>query len=181
MPDVLLGDVIILGPGQLCNYLEHDLYNDIRRTLQKVQNCISGAREDVGAASHADLLNLLFIRLNGETHQMMQNDELVIFPLIRNDKGVKPCPARKLPVEVMRQMHREIMQLLEKVRSLFNNYIEENSWNKALKITCNEMLDLDLQLQKAVQIKEQVLLDKIKDDFNGKCSGNCKNDKNPKE
>jgi iron-sulfur cluster repair protein YtfE (RIC family) len=175
MPDVHLVDVNSLAPADLCNYLEHKYYNNIRQSIQTVQHYVNDLENS--SEGKADLLILLFIRLKDETQQMIRNDELIIFPLIRNDKGVRPCPARKLPIEMMRQMHQKIMQVLEKIRQLVNNYIVLSNWDAAFKICCNELYSLEQLLQQAIYIKENVLLHKIKDDFNGKCSGDCKKDK----
>lgn len=177
MPDVHLVDVNMLVPADLCNYLEHKFYNGIRQLLQTVHHYINGLNNDGESLAQADLLGLLFMRLQDETQQMIRNDELIIFPLIRNDKGLRPCPARKLPIEMMRQMDQKIMQVLEKIRLLSHNYIVQPGWNASFKICCNEMFNLEQQLQQAIYIKENVLLHKIKDDFNGKCSGDCKKDK----
>lgn len=176
MPDVHLVDYNSLMPEELCNYLEHKVYGSIRQLLQTCHH-YNGQLHTMEKDVPSDLLGLVFMRLQDETQQMMRNDELIIFPLIRNDKGTRPCPARKLPVEMMRQMHQKILQLLEKIRMLSNNYIAKPGWSSAYKIYCSELFSLEQQLQQAIYIKENVLLEKVKDNFNGKCSGNCKKDK----
>jgi iron-sulfur cluster repair protein YtfE (RIC family) len=173
MSDAHLVDVTEFSALELCDYLEHKFYKGIRQLMQTIHHYVETLSEDASGIEQSELFSLLFLKLEDQTMQMIRNDEIIIFPLIRNEKEVSPCPARKLPLEMIRQMHQKIMTQLEKIRQQANNYIAKPGWHATFKICCGEMYNMEQQLQKAIYIKENVLLHKVKDAFNQPCGGNC--------
>ena len=167
-------DVQELSPTELCNILQADYYGIIKENLQKIHQFSETVEGNDQQLEQAGLLILLFTKLEDETLQMMRNDELIIFPLIRNDGQKKLCSAAKLPTDMIQQMHEKIMTVLEKIRLLLNNYLPKPGWKAELLHISNIMFGLEQQLQQAVYVKEKQLLHKVKDRFNQKCSGNCK-------
>jgi iron-sulfur cluster repair protein YtfE (RIC family) len=163
-----------LEPADLCNYLEHKSYSGIQQSLQTISHYIEDLLQQPDGAEQVHLCSLLFAKLKDEVEQLMRNDTLIIFPLIRNDKGTKPCTARKLPVELIRTMNQKIMQLLERIRHQSNNYISKSTWGNALRICNNELYQLEQQLQQVIYIKENSLLPKVEKLFNQDCKGGCK-------
>ncbi len=163
-----------LTPAEICNLLQADYYDVIKTNLKKIQNYSEMPEGNDEEMEQAGLLILLFAKLEDETQQMMRNDELIIFPLIRNDEQKKSCGATKMPIDMIQQMHKKIMTVLEKIRQVLNNYLPKPNWEAELLETSNSMFRLEQQLQQAIYLKENQLLHKVKDRFNQKCSGNCK-------
>ncbi|MES2774803.1 MAG: hypothetical protein V4722_11500 [Bacteroidota bacterium] len=169
-----LVNVTELEPADLCNYLEHKCYTGLGQSLQTITHYIEDLSAEPEGAEQVHLCSLLFQKLKDETGQLIRNDTLIIFPLIRNDKGTKPCTARKLPVELIRSMHQKIMQLLERIRHQNNNYISKPTWSNTLRICTNELFQLEQQLQQVIYMKENTLLPKVEKLFNQECGGGCK-------
>ena len=134
MPATNLIETQELSPAELCNYIQHNYYNTIKEQLQATHQYTDRVINDPHDTDQAELLTLLFLRLEDETLQMMRNDELVIFPLIQGDYNDKKCSARKLPTGMIQQMHLKIMTLLEKIRQLLNNYLAKPEWNDEIRI-----------------------------------------------
>ncbi len=163
-----------LEPADLCNYLEHKSYTGIQQSLQTISHYMEDLLQQPDGVEQVQLCSLLFAKLKDEADQLMRNDTLIIFPLIRNDKGTKPCTARRLPVALIRTMDQKIMQLLERVRHQSNNYISKPSWGTALRICNNELYQLEQKLQQIIYLKENSLLPKVEKLFNQDCKGGCK-------
>jgi len=170
-----------LDPIDLCNYLEHKCYSGIAQSIKTITHYIDDLSTMPEGVEQIQLCSLLFGKLKDEAEQLMRNDKLIIFPLIRNDKGTKPCTGRKLPVTLIRAMNQKIMLLLEKIRHHSNNYISKPSWGNTFKICNNELYQLEQQVQQVIYIKENTLLPKVEKLFNQDCAGGCSHDDNKPE
>jgi iron-sulfur cluster repair protein YtfE (RIC family) len=162
-----------LTAPELCDFLEKAFYAEIRQLLETIQQHVDEIPGEGDASSQVELFSLLFSKLKDEVMQMMRNDKLIIFPLIRNDKQETPCPARKLPLQMIQNMHQKIMQLLEKIRQQANNYLPKPGWQPAFIHSSAEMFKLEQEIHKAIYTKENELLKKVSTEFNQPCSGNC--------
>ena len=173
MPISPFTEVSHLNPPELCDHLEQTFYADIRQLIQTIQHNLQQLTLDSLTIERVELFSLLFLKLQEEVMQMMRNDEIIIFPLIRNAKNVSPCPARKLPIDMIQHTHQRIMLLLEKIRQQANNYLPKSGWEPAYIICCSKMFTLEQVLHRAIYTKENELLQKVKIIFNKPCSGSC--------
>ncbi|MES2648028.1 MAG: hypothetical protein V4717_14210 [Bacteroidota bacterium] len=162
-----------LSPAELCNYIEHEYYQEIKDLLHHIKTYTESLAEQNDRNERAAFLSLLFLKLEAETLQIMRNDEQVIFPIIRKNELKKTCGGTKMPVQMIQQMDLKILALLEKMRHLLNNYLPENGCSEAFDDNNNNLFKLEQKLQQAIHIKENLLLYKVKDKFNQECSGNC--------
>ena len=137
MHNVHLVDVNHLTPFELCNFLEQKSYNSIKQMLKTIEYYSNQLEAEPESIDHSEFMRLLALHLKDELNQMMRNDQIIIFPIIRNDKGLKPCTARKLPVDMMQKMHAKILHILEKIRAASNNYILKPNWGNNEKIFIN--------------------------------------------
>lgn len=173
MPISPLVELNELDGAALCSYIEEKHYMPIGHSLTMLVELLGKLQQSSSDAPKVELLGLLFNRLKEEAEQAIRNDTLIIFPVIKNVEGDKPCAARKLPVEMMRLSHKKIMSLLEKQRQLAHNYICKPEWSVDFRMFCEALYGFEQHLQQAVFIKENVLLPKIENLFNQKCSGKC--------
>jgi iron-sulfur cluster repair protein YtfE (RIC family) len=161
-----------LTAPELCDFLEKAFYAEIKQLVDSIQQSVDEMPGE-GEDSNIDLFALLFLKLKDELMQMMRNDKLIIFPLIRDSGEESKCPARRLPLEMIQGMHQKIMLLLEKIRQQANNYLPKTGWQPAFAACCAEMFKLEQEIHKAIYTKENELLKRVSDQFNQPCSGNC--------
>jgi len=161
-----------LTAPELCDFLEKAFYAEIKQLTDSIQLRV----DQIPAESeecNIDLFALLFMKLKDELMQMMRNDKLIIFPLIRTLEEDGQCSSRRLPLEMIQGMHQKIMQLLEKIRQQANNYLPKKGWQPAFTDCCAEMFKLEQEIHKAIYTKENELLKKVSSQFNRTCNGNC--------
>jgi iron-sulfur cluster repair protein YtfE (RIC family) len=163
-----------LSPAELCNYIEYDYYQDIRKLLEQIKVSTESLAGNKDRNEHSTFLNLLFLKLEAESLQMIRNDEQVIFPLIRKKELKRTCGGTKMPVQLIHLMDVKILALLEKMRHFLHNYLPEKEYVESFDENNSNLFRLEQQLQQAIYIKENLLLFKVKDKFNQVCSGNCR-------
>jgi iron-sulfur cluster repair protein YtfE (RIC family) len=165
-----------LPTGTLCTYIDNKHYQPIRKLLETLTNYIEEWTEESSDTEKVQLLSVLFYRLKDEIEQLIRNDTLIIFPLIRNDDEVQACKSRKLPVEMIQSKNKKIMYLLEKMKHMANGYIGKPTWSTHFRLLCDELHNLDQQVLQTIYIKENVLLPKVGKMFNQPCANDCKHD-----
>ncbi|MCU0389160.1 MAG: hypothetical protein MUE71_11195, partial [Chitinophagaceae bacterium] len=79
-----------LPPGKLCTYIDNKHYQPIRRLLEMVTNYMEEWTDESSDHEKVELMSILYYRMKDEIEQLIRNDTLIIFPLIRNDQQVTP-------------------------------------------------------------------------------------------
>jgi iron-sulfur cluster repair protein YtfE (RIC family) len=158
-----------LAPGKLCNYIDNKHYQPINRLIATISGYIEEWTAEATNAEQVEVLSILFYRLRDEIEQLIRNDTLIIFPLIRNDQDVETSKSRKLPVDMIHNKNKRIMYLLDKLRHLANEYIAKPSWTQQFRLLCDELHHLDQQVLQTIYLKENVLLPKVEKLFNQLC------------
>jgi iron-sulfur cluster repair protein YtfE (RIC family) len=120
-----------------------------------------------------ELMSILYYRMKDEIEQLIRNDTLIIFPLIRNDQQVTPCQGRKLPLEMIHSKNKKIIFMLDKMRAMANNYIAKPDWTSGFRMLCDELHNLEQQVMQAIYLKENVLLPAVEKLFNQPCADDC--------
>ncbi len=173
MLDSHLVEINELPPGKLCSYIDNKHYQPIRRLLETLSEYIEEWTDESTDSEKVQLLTILFYRLKDEINQLIRNDTLIIFPLIRNDNEVKPCKGRKLPIDMIQSKNKKIMYLLDKMKQMANGYIAKPSWTQHFRILCDELHNLDQQVLQTIYLKENVLIPKVEKMFNQPCANDC--------
>lgn len=158
-----------LSPGKLCSYIDYKHYQQIKRLLDTISDYMEDWTAEAADAEKVQVLSILYYRLKDEIEQLIRNDTLIIFPLIRNDQQVEASKSRKLPVDMIHNKNKKIMYLLDKLRHLANNYIAKPSWTHQFRLLCDELHHLDQQVLQTIYLKENVLLPKVEKLFNQPC------------
>ncbi len=161
-----------LPAGKLCTYIDNKHYQPIKRLLDTVTDYIDEWGHESGEHEKVDMMSILFYRLKDEIEQLIRNDTLVIFPLIRNDHSVKPCQGRKLPLDMIHSKNKKIMYMMEKMRAMANGFIAKPDWTANYRILCDEIHNLEQQVLQSIYLKENVLLPKVEKLFNQLCTDN---------
>ena len=164
MPGFDLNDLQELSPVELCNHLQRDFYRDIKSLLERVHFCVEKI-EDERIPGNSQMLSLLFLKLEAETRQMIRYDEQIVFPLIRDGYGAKKYNSGQLPAQMIHQMTIRILNLLEKIRRLLNNYLPMQESQDSMPDISNNLFMLEQFLYQAIYFKENYLLPKVKERF----------------
>ncbi len=155
-----------LSSGKLCSYIENKHYLPVKHSIDTITEYIEEWTEKATDAEQVEVVSILFYRLKDEIEQLIRNDTLIIFPLIRNDQQGEASHTRKLPLEMIHSKNKKIMYLLDKLRHLANEYIAKPSWTQEFRLLCDEMHNLDQQVRQTIYLKENVLLPKVEKLFN---------------
>lgn len=158
-----------LAPGKLCSYIENKHYHPIKRLLNTITDYIEEWTGEATDMEKVQLMSILFYRLKEEVEQLIRNDTLIIFPLIRNDQEVEACQGRKLPIDMIHNKNKKIMYLLDKMRHMANGYIAKSNWSQQFRMLCDELHNLDQQVLQTIFLKENVLIPKVEKLFNQPC------------
>lgn len=151
-------------PADICNYLEYVYFLDTQQLIVELDNHIKFflyKKNNINKNKY--IFYSFFLQLKDEVEQLINNDISIVFPLIRNDKGTKPCPARKLPIISIIATHQKILQQITNIQQQADEITGELIWGK-----------LENNIRKIINIKENTLFPKIEKLFNQKCSGVCR-------
>ncbi|MBK9328229.1 MAG: hypothetical protein IPM95_02715 [Sphingobacteriales bacterium] len=139
---------------ELCNYLEERHYPQILADLETTQNYL----EFLSSEEHSettDLTNTLFHKLQEEVKQLFVKDHILLFP------HVKKHPVSQISLAPINSIHQRVMAILQKLRGLMNNYVQQPNWSNQFKICCNELYAIEQNIQHILYIKENFLWTKI--------------------
>lgn len=142
-------------PAELCNYLEERHYVQILSDLGSTKNYIETLtiEEDTPLI---ELINTLFHKLDLEINQLFTKDHILLFPyLIQN----KDTVINLAPINLI---HQRIIDILQKLRGLMNNYVQQPGWSNHFKICSNELHSLEQNIHHVIYVKEVFLWSKVK-------------------
>ncbi len=162
-----------LTPGKLCSYIENKHYQPIKVLLETLTGYMEEWTDESKEPEKVELMSILFYRLKDEVEQLIRNDTLIIFPLIKNDYDDTPCKGRKLPVDMIQTKNKKIMYLLDKMRQMANGYLAKEDWTQHFRLMCDELHNLDQQVLQTIYLKENALLPKVLKQFNQPCGDDC--------
>jgi len=142
------------SPNELCNYLEDRYYNQVIQNFQTTRKYLN----DLIQQEHSqtiDLIIVLFNKLEIEAKQLFAKDRILLFPHIIAQHTAGIC------LKPINEIHQRIIVLLQKIRSLMNNYVQQPHWSALYKISCNELLGIEQMLNHVLYVKENFLWTRI--------------------
>ena len=139
---------------ELCHYLEDRHYTQILTDMESIQKYLVNLsiKDD---SELIELINVVFRKLQAEVKQLFVKDNILLFPHMLNNAHVK------INLGPVNQLHKQISGVLQQLRKLMNNYVQQPSWSNQLKIACNELFALEQSIQHVLYIKENFLWTKI--------------------
>ena len=142
------------SPNELCNYLDERYYSEICNNLQKTNDYLSYLRENEECQT-IDLVVALFAKLNFEIKQLFAKDRILLFPhlIAQHTQNISLTPINTI--------HQRIIYLLQKIRELMNNYVQQPTWSASYKICCNELYGLEQLIHYVFYVKENFLWTRI--------------------
>lgn len=139
---------------ELCDYLEERHYKQILSDMEITHYYLTHLSYTEQLDS-AELINILFRKLQIELKQLFTKDSILIFPHLKKRSEVY------VNLEPINTIHQKINGLLQQIRKLLNNYIQQPHWSSSIKICCNELYSLEQEVQLVLYLKENFLWTKI--------------------
>lgn len=142
------------SPSELCSYLDERYYAQIINDLSTTEKYLLdfSSTED---SPTLDLVIALFYKLQNEVKQLFVKDRLLLFPHIITKK------ISSISLTPINIIHQRILTLLQKIRELMNNYIQQPNWSSGYKICCNELYGVEQLIHYVLYVKENYLWTRI--------------------
>ena len=156
-----LVEVNELSPPQLCHYIEQKHYLPIRQSLATMREYAENLQNSEKDPEKLGLAAMLYVRLMEEMEQVIRNDQMILCPLIMRQNGDLSSGKLTLPAQMIHEKNKKILNLLERLRSLANNFILKPEWNTDTRMFFEELFTLDQMISQAIYLKENVLLPRL--------------------
>jgi iron-sulfur cluster repair protein YtfE (RIC family) len=142
------------SPNELCNYLDERYYTEISHNLETTYKYLTELAENENNQT-TDLVLTLFAKLDFEIKQLFAKDRILLFPhlIAQHEQNISLAPINII--------HQKIINLLQKIRELMNNYVQQPTWSTTYKICCNELYGLEQLIHYVFYVKENFLWTRI--------------------
>jgi iron-sulfur cluster repair protein YtfE (RIC family) len=156
-----------LTPEELCDLIEFSYQNQIKQLSDKINGFLE---ENVQITELSDsvseLVHLLFRKLDDEIAHLFKKETLIIFPCIKHRfNGIeKIIPTNCVENTVYRNIqgtHKVILNLVQKIRQVLDNYQADASWSSEWKDCLNEMFTLENKIYNWIHLEQNFLYPKI--------------------
>lgn len=142
------------SPNELCNYLDERYYAQILHDFDSTEKYLSDLAHNEESQS-IDLVITLFYKLQNEVKQLFVKDRILLFPHVVAEKN------NSISLTPINIIHQRILTILQKIRELMNNYIQQPNWSSAYKICSNELYGLEQLIHYVLYVKENFLWTRI--------------------
>jgi iron-sulfur cluster repair protein YtfE (RIC family) len=156
-----LVEVNELSLPQLCHYIEQKHYLPLRQSLATLKDHAEKVKDAEIITEKLALAAMLFEKLMEEMEQVMRNDMMILFPLIMQHRDHATPANTHFPVQMIHEKNKKILNLLERLRSLANNFILKPEWDTETRLFFEELFTLDQMVSQAIYIKENVLMPRL--------------------
>jgi iron-sulfur cluster repair protein YtfE (RIC family) len=156
-----------LTPEGLCNLIEFRYQTEIKQLTDKINSFLD---ENVQITELSDsvseLVHLLFRKLNDEVDHLLKKETLIIFPCIKHhyDGIEKIIPTSCVENTVYKNIqgtHRVILNLVQKIRQVLDNYQTDPGWSKEWRDCLDEMFTLENRIYNWIHLEQNYLYPKV--------------------
>lgn len=146
---------------KLCSFIDTKHYHAIIQAFSNVEENLDELQNTSEDAGKVEMVAVLFYRIKDEVQQLIRNDRLIIFPLVKKMVENAATAQGKVPVDMVHSMNKKILTLLDRMRHILNDYIAKTDWSQGFRIFCDELHNLEQHVLQAIYLKENVLLPKV--------------------
>ncbi len=156
-----------LTPEGLCNLIEFKYKQEIEDCCWNITEYLENNPQILELSdSVSELAHLLFSKLNDEIRHLFKKETVIIFPCIKHHyHGTqKMIPTACMDNVVYRNIqgtHKVILNLLQKLRQVLENYQTEPQWSQDWKSCLDEMFTLENKVFNWIHIEQNLLYPKI--------------------
>ena len=149
-----------MSVAQICNHFEHKQYLPIKDSFVVLDEGLEDLKIHYPQHEKLVLIEILFRKLRNEMEQTMRNDLLVLFPILK--KKAEDAVLNHFPLQSIRDKNKRILNILNKVRLVCENYVRQPCWDATSKAFFEEMYNLDKQITESILLKENLLFPRLK-------------------
>ncbi len=162
----------LLSPVGLCALIQGEYHPSINASCRKIEDFLLSSHfgKDLSIPS-SELVQLVFMKLADEIRHFFLKESGIIFPAIQKiGKQHKGKDHKDRPqaihlqnplLETIHQCQQVIMNLLQKLRHLLEDYNIQPNWHKDWKECVNEMYLLETKIYQWVHIEGSLLYPKL--------------------
>jgi iron-sulfur cluster repair protein YtfE (RIC family) len=148
-----------LDPQGLCMLIENECQREIRTSCKQIADYLAISPNKEVPDPVYELVQLLFTKLQDEVEHLFLKETGIIFPAIKN-AGPDYIIPPKVP-ENIHQTQQGIINLLQKLRQLLNNYVVQPGWSKPWRACVNELFVLEREVHQWIYIEQSLLYPSI--------------------
>ncbi len=145
----------VLGPAGLCNFIETECQPDINASFEKITGYFSVENNKEIPEPVFELAQLLYAKLDDEVQHLFRKESGLIFPAIKKASSGSPIE-QKIP-DSIQTTQKVIINLLQKLRQITNNYVIQPNWSKEWKSCVNELFVLESKIHQWIYIEQSML------------------------
>jgi iron-sulfur cluster repair protein YtfE (RIC family) len=159
----------LLTPDGLCSLIQREYHPSINASCKKIEEFLLSCQygKDLSIES-SELVHLVFMKLNDEIKHFFLKESGLIFPIIQQNaklqkekEKMQGSHLQKSLLESIHQRQQIIINLLQKLRHLLQDYNIQPKWHKEWKETVNEMFLLESKLYQWIHIEGSLLYPKL--------------------
>lgn len=141
---------------QLCNLVEHDYQPGLQQLCSNISNYLlqHASVESLPLAS-AELLQLLFAKLNDELTHVFLKEKGVLFPAVAAHANGQPVEAGTLLL--LQNKQRIIIGIVQKIRQLLNNYQSSKEWSNNWNDCLKTFFKLETKIMQWINLEQNIL------------------------
>lgn len=147
--------------SKLCTYIDNKHYQPIAQAFHNIEESLNELQNSSDDAGKVEMVAVLYYRIKDELQQLVRNDKLIVFPVVKRMSEEAGESTGKVPVQMVHSMNKKIMTLLDRTRHILNDYIAKPDWSQGFRIFCDELHNLEQHALQAIYLKENVLLPRV--------------------
>ncbi len=155
-----------LTPEGLCNLIEMDFIPDIQLSLEDIQKYFDKNIHTKADPVSAELVALMFIKLKDELDHLFRKEKGILFPFIKQSFAgtMRVGKSKGIDAKVIDSLNKTqkgIIQLLQKMRQVLNNYSPLSYSTPEWKDCVNDMFELENKIFQWIHIEQTLLYPKV--------------------
>jgi iron-sulfur cluster repair protein YtfE (RIC family) len=156
-----------LTPEGLCNIIEYRYQSEIRQCSENIRGFLTANPQVLELSdSVSDLVHLLFQKLDDEVEHLFKKESVIIFPCIKHHYNgtERIIPNTCVENSVYRNIqgtHKVILNLLQKLRQVLDNYSTDPAWSHEWRDCLNELFVLENKIYNWIHLEQNYLYPKI--------------------
>lgn len=144
-----------MEPATLCRFIEKDCQPGISHSCKKIQAFFLHQSTENISMESAELVQLLFSRLQDEIKHVFLKEKGIVFPLIKKSRGGFALDEKIR--EGIYSAQKLMVNLLLKLRQLLDNYLVKPGSGKEWRSCVNELFLLENKIHQWIYIEQTLL------------------------
>lgn len=157
----------LLTPEGLCSLIEKEYHPSVSASCRKIEEFLFSSQygKDLSIPA-SELIHLIFMKLSDELRHFFLKESGIIFPAIRKHWKSKTGKetGHHLQASVLESIHQRqqvIINLLQKLRHLLQDYNIQPAWHNEWKECVNEMFLLETKVYQWIHVEGSLLYPKV--------------------